>query len=207
MNHPPSIYIIGVSAAGKTTLVTALAGHLRATKPDINFCVIDEVAREIVLQKGLDPRDIQNGEGHAMDLQITILETQAMREHELMKHMDLIVSDRSGIDPIAFTMCYGKPALVQVLLDSEAWKFLRTRMQSGLVVLCEPQPQWFAEDGVRILPASSQEIFDLHETFCELLRAQNITFETLTASQRVIEDRVQAVMHFWERMKTGLDTD
>lgn len=207
MNHPPSIYIIGVSAAGKTTLVTALAGHLRATKPDIRFCVIDEVARDIVLQSGLDPQDIQNGEGHAMELQVTILETQAMREHEAMRNTDLIVSDRSGIDPIAFTMCYGTPALAQVLLDSEAWKFLRTRMQSGLVVLCEPQPQWFAEDGVRIPPASSNETFNLHETFCELLRAQAIPYETLTASQRGIEDRVRAVMGFWERMKTGKDTD
>jgi len=192
----PFIYIIGVPAAGKTTLIEDLAKRLRQDEPQRNLTVIPEVARELVSSAKLNPRDIQAGNKRAMDLQRRILSAQMAREEAAANTADFVLSDRSGVDPIAFATKYGGVLHGQALLDLAAWGVLQRRMQRGFVILCEPMPQWFVDDGVRVVPASATELSELHDTFCAVLTSQAIPFKILPTSAVEKEERLELVLRY-----------
>ncbi|KAK5070432.1 bifunctional uridylate/adenylate kinase [Lithohypha guttulata] len=191
-----SVYLIGVSATGKTTLTGDLAKHFQEHEPERRVAIISEVARELVLSSGVKPEQIRAGEENAMKLQKQILETQLERENEARTKADLILSDRFGIDPVVFAMKYGSEQKSRALLDSDAWKVLRERMTRSLVILCEPVMEWFAEDLVRVVPESSKEVYEVHDTFCEILQAQGISFMLLKRSILERQERVDLVLKF-----------
>ncbi|KAJ9654438.1 hypothetical protein H2198_006518 [Neophaeococcomyces mojaviensis] len=201
---PSAIYVIGVPATGKTTLVETLADRIQGQGFRRTLCVIAEVARELVLREKINHRDITAGKDAAMDLQRRILEAQAMREREAANTAHLIVSDRSGVDPIAFATKYGGRSRGQALLDLEAWTYLRQRMRCGIVILCEPIPKWFVDDGVRVVPASTAEVNELHMTFYDILQSQEISFHTLPASIENTLERVDFVMNCWRQKDKSL---
>lgn len=193
-----SIYVVGVPATGKTTLIADLTQHLQCYEPVPAFVVIDEVARDLIDQAKIQPRMIQSGHETGMLLQQQILEAQAERERQIGNVM--VLSDRSGIDPIVFATAYARfPLIATTLLQRPDWLFLRSRMQQSLVILCEPMPQWFVEDDVRVVPASPAETNKLHQIFCQLLNDQHIPFHVLPSAMERREERLQFVLHRWQR--------
>ena len=110
-------------------------------RPQAHLVVITEVAHELVLRNEVHPSEIQSGQEIAMELQKGTLETQMIREEHAANVANLILSDRSGVDPVVFATKYGGMAHGQILSISNSWTYLRERMQRGQVVLCKSVPQ------------------------------------------------------------------
>lgn len=188
------VYLIGAPAAGKTTLIEALSDHFGLVEPSRSFAVVPEVARELVLDGNVNPREIQLGEGVGMDLQRQILEEQKHREEKETQADILLLCDRSGLDPIVFAAKYGERSCHQQLLSSSAWSYLKPRMQRALVILCEPVPEWFRTDGVRIDAGSEIEQAKLHALFVYFLQTEAIPYKVLPASVTDHKERVDFVL-------------
>lgn len=188
------IYLIGASAAGKTTLVETLSDHFRLHESSRPVAVVSEVARELVLRERVDPQDIQLGREVGMDLQRQILDEQKQREQNGSQDSNLLLCDRSGLDPIVFAVRYGKGLRHQQLLSSSAWLYLKPRMQRSLVILCEPSLEWFTADGVRVDAGSATEQAELHALFVQLLQSEAISYKVLPASVTDRQARVDLVL-------------
>lgn len=187
------IYVIGVPSAGKTTLISAVSSHLRRTQPALKLLIVHEVARTVIAEDNVEREDIRSGKPNAMLMQKKILETQAAEEMKV-ESADLILLDRSGIDPIVFSRMYGGREQAQSLLESEAWGLLKCRMRRALVILCEPVPAWLVDDGVRLLPKDEHEWSTLHDTFRALLDQEDIRYLILPSSIITLAARVDFVM-------------
>ncbi|KAK2759884.1 hypothetical protein FQN54_002618 [Arachnomyces sp. PD_36] len=204
-----AIYVVGAPCTGKTTLVHALASHLQPR----NTQVITEVARKVFQESNILTSEIRSSPARSFELQRLILEAQLRAETEASRSASpsslsysssdhqsdiedtILISDRSGIDPIVFASKYGPPGSLKLLLESDAWDILRPRMQNSLVIVCEPVQEWFKDDGVRLMPEQGDQGWvGLHREFCEMLEEEGVPYVTLPGSVRKIEDRVTFVM-------------
>ncbi|OAP58357.1 hypothetical protein AYL99_07447 [Fonsecaea erecta] len=197
MEKKPSIYIIGAQCTGKTTLVDAVSQRIRSEHSHLSFAVIKELARGILTTADVNRGDIRAGSKKAMNFQRLVLEAQLDEEQRLQSH-GFIISDRSGIDPIAYANLYGPPQVTEEMLEMSAWAALKKRMCQGIVILCEPVPAWLFDDGVRLMPKDTSEWLELHNAFVNLLRQSEIEFELLPATCSLIEKRVAFVLESWE---------
>lgn len=197
----PSIFIIGAQCTGKTTLVKAISDHIRNAYPELPFTVIKELARGVLISTNVNRDDISSGSEQGMKFQKLVLQAQLKEELACQPH-GLIISDRSGIDPIAYARKYGQPRWQREMLATPAWVRLRERMQQAIVVLCEPVPAWLSDDGVRLMPKDNTEWTELHGIFVNLLQESDITFYSLSATLTHIEQRVDFVLDIW-RKKQG----
>jgi predicted ATPase len=203
---PSSIYIIGAQCTGKTTLLKAISGHLRQTQPDLTFAVINELARGVLASTKVNRDDISSGSEKGMQFQKDVLEAQLERELNCQPPVFLI-SDRSGIDPIAYARKYGSPRWEQEMIKSSSWLRLKERMQHGVVVLCEPVSAWLFDDGVRLMPKDQTEWTELHKIFLELLQESDITFHCLRAATTGTEERVRFILDIWQQGQHALPTE
>lgn len=196
------LYIIGVSATGKTTLIDDLAKHFAPHKQAQKLGIITEVARELVKCSHLSSATIRSGDSDSMQLQRMILWIQRVREDAALKSKTLVLSDRSGIDPLVFAKYYGQDqSMFATMQKSEDWQTLRRRMQGASVVLCEPQKEWYREDGVRVELESSSELFQLHQAFFDLLTEHEIPFVILPRHMEGREARVEFVLQNFEQKR------
>lgn len=196
MEIQPSIYIIGAQCTGKTTLVEAVEEYLGKEESQPSFTVIKELARGILETASVNRDDIRAGSQKARHFQSLVLEGQF--EQEFDSHArGLILSDRSGIDPIAYATLYCSREAGKELCDKPIWVWLRSRMQGSLVVLCEPVTAWLFDDGTRLMPKDDDEWFELHKVFMELLQESNIAFEVLPATCYSKEERMAFVLEKW----------
>lgn len=193
-----SIYIIGAQCTGKTTLVKAVSERIQAEQPGLQFATIKELARGILISANVNRNDIRAGSVKAMEFQKLVLEAQLEQERSLQR-FSLFISDRSGIDPIAYATKYGPPEVAEEMLETATWSLLRDRMRWGLIVLCEPVSAWLFDDGVRLMPKDNQEWLELHEVFVDLLRSCGIGFEILPTTCTDIEERTRFVVERWRR--------
>jgi nicotinamide riboside kinase len=192
-----SIYIVGAQCTGKTTLINRLNDYFAKSSPLLKVFVISELARDVLRQHNISGLDVQAGHSSAMHLQRAILETQFEVEKQSQLH-DLTLSDRSGLDPIAYSAKYGGSQYVQDLAEMAEWTILRSTMQKSVVILCEPVVEWLTDDGERLMPKSNKEWFDLHETFLRLLEEMAISFSLLPSSITAQDDRIRFVLNIWE---------
>jgi predicted ATPase len=192
----PSIYIIGAQCTGKTTLVNSITEHLGKVYPGLPFAVIKELARAVLKSEDVNRDDITNGSDKGMKFQSFLL--QAQLEEELgAQHEKFIISDRSGIDPIAYAKRYGQPHYAHSMLSSSAWATLGDKMRRGTVIICEPVPAWLFDDGIRLMPKDTPEWIGLHQTFIDLLQSSNIGFHILPATFGDLDTRVKFVLDKW----------
>ncbi|KAH0536278.1 hypothetical protein FGG08_006839 [Glutinoglossum americanum] len=205
-----SIYVVGAPSSGKTTLITALRSHphLRSAR------FVTEVARTVLRNQKFQTSDIRASPTASLELQRAILEAQLQAEMSSSSpsvsgspnapqvpraESTLIVSDRSGIDPIVFAAMYGPPGGARSLLESGTWHNLRSQMRTSLVVLCEPVEEWLRGDGVRLMPERKDEEgwSQLHTLFCETLEREKVKYIILPEHVRSILDRVDFVLRAW----------
>ncbi|KAK8024373.1 hypothetical protein PG993_012439 [Apiospora rasikravindrae] len=209
---PQSIYIIGAQSTGKTTLVHALEDHFsQLSSPP---AVIHEVARALLRQRGTvnssdrtrhsgcyTVDDIRASPTRSLDLQRRILAGQARAEHDVVKSskhgsQHWLVSDRSALDPVAYAWQYVGPGAARGLMTPE-WRRMRDRMAGSLIVLCEAGVDWLTDDGLRLMPTSSEEWYRTHEVFCQVLKEARLSYVVLPRSVSTTEERMAFVLRSW----------
>lgn len=192
-----TIYITGAQCTGKTTLTEAVASRIEKTYPEVEIEVINEIARSVLEKHNLAREDIREGSQRCMLLQKLILDAQYSREMEVDAQA-LLISDRSGVDPLAYASLFAKNQSPEDLTESVSWQVLSERMRRATVVVCEPVEDWLFDDGVRFMPADFQEWEELHHEFCQLLESHKIPCKVLPSTFLSLSARVDFVLETWE---------
>ena len=189
------IYIIGAQCTGKTTLVNALenyfendSGSRRASKPYI----VHEVARQVLQSCELNGTYILNSAEQVLHVQTKILEAQCIAESGLDNMW--YVADRSALDAMVYAERYAGVAASWKLRDSDAWKILYPRLESGLIILCPPVPKWLTDDGLRLVPSDVGDWMSIHALFVRILKDFNLSFETIPQDLEDIDGRVSFIL-------------
>lgn len=198
--RPKNIYVVGAQCTGKTTLVDALVAHfdtsirekvLMATEP----FVIKEVARKVLQKHNFTALDITSSPERALLLQKLILAAQYEAEGKTTG--DWYISDRSGVDPIVYAKVYvGGEAFSEMLQMGTSIKLFES-MRNGLVCVCETNPDWLKDDGVRLMPKDVGEFTAFHETFIRVLQELGIKY-TLIGKDTDVSQRVDTVLKAWK---------
>ncbi|MCJ1280577.1 hypothetical protein MMC21_008406 [Puttea exsequens] len=201
-----NIYIIGAQSTGKTTLVDALAAYFERRTMDTAMAilkpkVIKEVARGVLQRHHFKADDIVTSKCKALELQKLILEAQA--EAETRASDGWYISDRSGVDPLAYTRRYVGFGETLALKQESPWQHLEEKMKAGLIILCEAGGEWLVDDGIRLMPEDRAAWLQMHTIFCEVLDDAGIKYSILPPSIKDLQSRVNFVVTRW---KGGLDT-
>lgn len=197
-----SIYIVGAQCTGKTTLVGALQEFFAAEKSSILVenamtppLVFTEVARTVLRQHNFTADDIISSPSKSLRLQQLILEAQDQAERAAGDGW--FISDRSGMDPIVYTLRYVGEAAAQGLIESEAWLRLKERMKHSLIVVCEAGVDWLIDDGVRLMPQDREDWMKFHDIFCQTLDAFGLKYITIPCGLSDLDKRVDFVLRHW----------
>jgi nicotinamide riboside kinase len=194
----PSIYVVGAQCSGKTTLTMALKEHFSSDPSLPPILVLTEAARGVLKRHNFTRNDIREDVERCLELQRLILEAQWAEELKIPNEY-MLISDRSGIDPVVYATRYAQSGGHKSLLNSQVWHELRDRMARSLVVVCEPVESWLKDDGVRLMPLDMGEWFEIHRSFCTHLEDAKIEFCILSADKVGVSDRVEFVAEHWKR--------
>lgn len=190
------IYIVGAQCTGKSTLSRAIELKIKQEHPQLNVELVNEIARPALDKFHTDRNDIRNNKQRCHFFQKLILDGQYERESEINDDT-VMVSDRSGIDPLAYASLLLDKGSVEELAQSDSWKLLSRRMRQATVVLCEPVEDWLHDDGVRLMPIDAHEWTDLHSIFGRLLEQHHISYHVLPNGLRDLSARVALVLQLW----------
>ena len=195
-----NIYIIGAQSTGKTTLVTALADYFEnqvntSQEPISKPKVLKETARDVLKRHNFTANDIVTSRSKAMELQQLIMKAQAQAELSLDE--DWYISDRSGLDALAYMRRYVGEKEERELRASVDWQGVEQRMREGLVVLCEAGGEWLIDDGVRLMPKDKEDWVQMHHLFCALLDEIGLKYIVMPTTIQGLESRVAFVMSEW----------
>ena len=171
-----AIYIVGAQCTGKTTLTEAIHEHLISHQLVPSTALIKEAARGVLLDHGFTRDDILSSPIRCMQLQSLIIETQLAQEKRL-DGFPMLLSDRSGVDPLVYAAMYGPEGAVGSLAGGATWEQLKTRMKDAIVIVCEPVVGWLFDDGVRLMPRDEMEWIRTHELICSLMMTLGIEFD------------------------------
>ena len=201
---PVNIYIVGAQCTGKTTLVKALQTHfgIKAPNPDLPQrpsipSIITEVARTVLRQHNFQASDITSSPSRALEFQRLILKAQY--DAERSTEAPWYICDRSGLDPIVYAERYVGANEAKEMTETETWLELRKRMSCSLIIVCEAGADWLIDDGVRLMPSDNADWMAFHVLFCQCLKDLGLEFTILPCSIRDIKDRVDFVVHLWEK--------
>lgn len=194
------IYIVGAQNTGKTTIVNALQAAFAKDKSVVQPKVIREVARGVLRKHNIKAEDIRTPSS-AGGLQKLILEAQFDAENEsLEEDKGFFISDRSGIDSIAYARKYATEEKSIQLGQSTEWCQLRDRMKDSLVIVCQAGADWLVDDGVRLMPENREEWIEVDQLFCTCLDEWRLDYEVVPCTLTDIDERVEFVL---ERWRTG----
>jgi nicotinamide riboside kinase len=133
------IRIVGAHSTGKTTLA-------RWVSRTYGIPLIDEVAREVLLQMGGTIAGLRSDPLLVDRYQESVMRIQLEKESAQTGSW---VSDRS-VDCIAYTVAHAPGAMDFISeLELERWV---ARIRAGYVFLCRPDPAILEDDGVRETP-------------------------------------------------------
>jgi nicotinamide riboside kinase len=196
----PNIYIIGPQSTGKTTLVNKIHDDLEHWLIDTSIetpHVIEEVARSVLSKHKFSAEDITSSTSKCLALQKFILEAQAVAEKEALRSSSWFISDRSGFDPLVYAKRYVSDNAVMKMQMNPAWKSIRARMESSLIVVCEAGTPWLVDDGVRLMPGSEEEWMQVFQDFCQLLNTIGFEYSVLPRTLLGLEDRAEFIRERW----------
>jgi len=199
--NPKNIFIVGAQCTGKTTVVNALEeyfcrpeNHVSSLSHIPKPTIIREVARNVLKQDNFTREDITSCPIRALQLQQRILQAQFEAENaaSTSSSSNWYISDRSGLDPIAYARVFVGERAAEELLASTMWGELERRMKTGIVVLCEAGCRWLVDDGTRLMPTDVEDWMIIDTAFRRLLDARGIRY-ILLSKELDISERVALV--------------
>jgi cytidylate kinase len=144
-----TIYIVGPSSTGKTTLCSALARRLGLGKSSY----ITEVARTVMRSRGFTRRDVGT-----LEMQKAIMEAQLAEEEKKRVMVDtaqgaqalgsrVLLSDRSAVDAIVYAILTSQNKTEaddrwQILTSSGKFQSALPRYRQAKFWLLTPVPEW-----------------------------------------------------------------
>ncbi|KAL1960350.1 hypothetical protein VTO42DRAFT_8310 [Malbranchea cinnamomea] len=170
----PTIYIIGAQCTGKTTFVNALSKYLGTPENHRRSALWNY---RLIFYAQYRAKKVTEGAWY--------------------------ISDRSAIVPLVYAKVFVGERAAHEMIEADIWIPLQDKMRNGLVFVCEPNPAWLADDGVRLMPADWEDWIDLHQVFCQTLEEHGIVFAVLSGSLSVVErlDSVVKSMLHLEKME------
>ncbi|KAH7267820.1 AAA domain-containing protein, partial [Fusarium redolens] len=192
---------------GKTTLVNKLHNDLEHWLADISIDkpqIVSEVARTVLVKHKYSAQDIQTSTTRCFELQQLILEAQASSEKEALETSSWFISDPSGFDPLVYAKRYAAPDAVRQLQKLPAWKKVKARMESSLILVCEAGTPWLMDDGVRLMPGSDKEWMQLFHDFCELLDDIGLEYCVVPRTMLYLSKRADLVRAKWTERRQSL---
>ncbi|KAG9505067.1 hypothetical protein J7337_002033 [Fusarium musae] len=205
--YVPNIYIIGPQSTGKTTLVNELQADLEHGLVDSSIDkpqIVSEVARSVLAKHKYSAEDIRTSKVRCLELQQLILQAQAEAEKEALKTSSWFISDRSGFDPLVYAKRYASPGVEQELQQLEAWKQVKARMETSLIVVCEAGTPWLMDDGVRLMPGSETEWMQVFDDFCQMLDEVGLEYSVVPRTVLDISERAELVWAKWIERRQSL---
>jgi len=163
------LYVVGPSSTGKTTLCNAVAQSLKLH----SWCYITEVARQIMKRRGFTKGDMGK-----IEMQSAIMLAQLEREAEVCERARnageaLVLSDRSGIDPIVYAVLTAKDERQarqkrNLLIEQPTLQNALKRYRKAKFLLLIPVPEWLVDDGVRSLEQYARSFHVYRAVLAEL---------------------------------------
>ncbi|KAN0101108.1 AAA domain containing protein [Tylopilus felleus] len=163
------LYVVGPSSTGKTTLCNAVAESLKLR----SWCYITEVARQIMKRRGFTREDVGK-----IEMQSAIMLAQLEKEAEVCERArntreSLILSDRSGVDPIVYAILTAKDERQarqrkNLLVDHPTFQTALKRYRRAKFLLLRPVPEWIVDDGVRSLEQHARSFHVYRQVLAEL---------------------------------------
>jgi len=187
INQSKAIYVVGPSSTGKTTLCAALAKILNLSET----AHVTEVARTVLRERGYTRADV-----HLLQMQEDILLAQLQREQRARQETpDLILCDRSAVDPIIYAIMTSKneqdaQERRDKLIQKDEFQKILPLYRQSLFVLLEPVEEWIVDDGVRLLE-NQRGCFEIFQVTLQQL---GIEYRLMGSKLKPISDRVEVVM-------------
>lgn len=189
--HPlTELYVVGPSSTGKTTLCNVLAQSLTLR----SWCYITEVARQIMQRRGFTREDVDK-----MEMQSAIMLAQLEREAEVGERArntgeSLILSDRSGVDPIVYAILTAKDERQarqkkNILVEHPTFQSALKRYRKAKFLLLRPVPEWLVDDGVRSLEQHGRSFYVFRAVLAEL----GIPYHEIGEEMKDLSERVNWV--------------
>ncbi|KAF9446062.1 hypothetical protein P691DRAFT_733951 [Macrolepiota fuliginosa MF-IS2] len=180
-----SVYIVGPSSTGKTTLCMAVAKRLGVDEGR----TVSEIARNVMRTRGFTRMDIGR-----LEMQQAILDA-ILENHEGNSVQPPRIHDRSAIDPVVY-------AILTATGDEEARRrkeqlFMTEKFQSALeqyrqsvFILLKPVREWITDDGIRFI----EDLDKCYEMFGTVLKECGIQFREIGTEVGFLEERVAWLM-------------
>lgn len=116
----------------------------------------------------------------------------------MLQDLNLVIADRSGVDPLVYARMYCGEAAAQEMVESNTWRELKLNLDNATIIVCEPVEQWLTDDNVRLMPLDLEEWNLMHETFCTIMERQKLEYTVLSKSVFSLEERVKFVLFLRE---------
>ncbi|PAA93448.1 hypothetical protein BOX15_Mlig015293g1 [Macrostomum lignano] len=193
-----SFYLCGAQSVGKTTLIREL--NRRPELASLRIEVIDEVARSLIKQDGIDLNVFQDYRNHQeqfyqFNLKLVSRYLDMARQDRLDDESSdrLKLYDRSGLDAVNY-ICTYLPHLSHRMLGEAAVQHLIDEYSSSSAfvsfIVMDPQAEFIEHDNVR-LPPQLPELQKYTENLKQLLEQRGIPRVDLP--ERDLDIRVQRV--------------
>ncbi|KAL0957937.1 hypothetical protein HGRIS_000118 [Hohenbuehelia grisea] len=180
-----TIYIVGPSSTGKSTLCGALAKRLGIS----GKAYVTEVARSVMTAQGYTRNDIGK-----IEMQRAIMDAQIVKEEE-GSGSPIQLCDRSAIDPIVYSILTAQDSSEaenrrMSLVTNPSFQRTLGRYRHSIFILLSPNPLWLKDDGIRSL--EKQE--ECYLAFKEVLRDFGLGFREIGRDMPMLAERVSLVM-------------
>jgi len=180
-----SIFLIGPSSTGKSTLSLSLLPHLPS------YSLISETARRVMIARGYTRLDVS-----MFPMQRDIFFAQLEEERERMERLQGLVADRCCLDAVAYCRKEGveeEKQLVEVL-KGEGEEGVVKNYRKGVVVLCLPVEEFRIDDGVRAISNEIEDSWEFVKVYEDLLNEFGIRYHTLGEKESNLDKRVELVL-------------
>lgn len=179
-----SVYIVGPSSTGKTTLCTAFARRI-----GIEDRMVSEVARRVMQTRGFTRLDFNR-----LEMQEAILDA-VLEKHEAKLRESPTIYDRSAIDPVVYALLTAKDEgegrwRKQYLVNTPRFRSVLEVYRQSIFILLKPVREWVVDDGVRSIESLDQ----CYEVFRSVLKECGIEFREIGVEVGFLEERVTWLM-------------
>ncbi|PPQ66633.1 hypothetical protein CVT24_006925 [Panaeolus cyanescens] len=192
-----SIFIIGPSSTGKTTLCEALAEKLKIPRD----AYVTEVARTVMREKGYSRDTIG-----LLEMQKAIMEGYYDRQRKLEltgNRFPIHLYDRSAIDPVIYAILTAANDTEandrkRVLTKTVEFRNTIDKCKQSILILLKPVDGWLVDDGVRSIERQRECL----DTFQGLLEEWEIPYVEMGEEIPLLTARVQKIEEIMSKVSS-----